>query len=105
MEYVALQVKTSYSILESLNHISKLVAKAKELGYTSLAITDKNNMFGVMEFYLECKKNDIKPIIGIELQINDSKILLYAKNKDGYKNLIKLSTLISDRELVIDDLI
>ena len=105
MEYVALQVKTSYSILESLNHIPKLVAKAKELGYTSLAITDTNNMFGVMEFYLECKKNDIKPIIGIELQINDSKILLYAKNKDGYKNLIKLSTLISDRELVIDDLV
>ena len=105
MEYVALQVKTSYSILESLNHIPKLVAKAKELGYTSLAITDTNNMFGVMEFYLECKKNDIKPIIGIELKINDSKILLYAKNKDGYKNLIKLSTLISDRELVIDDLV
>ena len=105
MEYVALQVKTSYSILESLNHIPKLVTKAKELGYTSLAITDTNNMFGVMEFYLECKKNNIKPIIGIELKINDSKILLYAKNKDGYKNLIKLSTLISDRELVIDDLI
>lgn len=105
MEYVALQVKTSYSILESLNHIPKLVAKAKELGYTSLAITDTKNMFGVMEFYLECKKNDIKPIIGIELKINDSKILLYAKNKDGYKNLIKLSTLISDRELVIDDLV
>lgn len=105
MEYVALQVKTSYSILESLNHIPKLVEMAKELGYTSLAITDTNNMFGVMEFYLECNKNDIKPIIGIELKINDSKILLYAKNKDGYKNLIKLSTLISDRELVIDDLV
>ena len=105
MEYVALQVKTSYSILESLNHIPKLVTKAKELGYTSLAITDTNNMFGVMEFYLECKKNNIKPIIGIELKINDSKILLYAKNKDGYKNLIKLSTLISDKELVIDDLV
>lgn len=56
MEYVALEVKTCYSILESLNHIPKLVAKAKELGYTSLAITDTNNMFGVIEFYLECKK-------------------------------------------------
>ena len=61
---LALQVKTSYSLLESLNDITKLVLKAKELGYTSLAITDHNNMFGVMEFYLECRKNDIKPIIG-----------------------------------------
>ena len=105
MEYVALEVKTSYSILESLNHIPKLIAKAKELGYTSLAITDENNMFGVMEFYLECKKNDIKPIIGIKLIIEDSELLLYAKNKEGYKNLIKLSTIISERNLNIDDLI
>jgi len=105
MEYVALQVKTSYSLLTSLNNISKLVVKAKKLGYKSLAITDSNNMFGVMEFYLECQKHGIKPIVGIELDIEDKKILLYAKNKEGYKNLIKLSTIKSDRELVIEDLI
>ena len=91
MEYVALEVKTCYSILESLNHIPKLVAKAKELGYTSLAITDTNNMFGVMEFYLECKKNNIKPIIGIKLIVKDCELLLYAKNIEGYKNIIKFS--------------
>ena len=55
MDYTALQVKTSYSILESLNSISELVSKASALGYTSLSITDTNNLFGVMEFYLECK--------------------------------------------------
>ena len=105
MEYVALEVKTCYSILESLNHIPKLVAKAKELGYTSLAITDTNNMFGVIEFYLECKKNNIKPIIGIKLIVKDCELLLYAKNIEGYKNIIKLSTLISDRNLEKEDLI
>ena len=104
MNLIALQVKTSYSILNSLNDIKKLVSLAVTYGYQSLAITDDNNMFGVMEFYLECEKNNIKPIIGIDLAINDSHILLYAKNNLGYKNLIKLSTIVSDRHLTLDDL-
>ena len=94
MDYVALQVKTSYSILQSLNDIKKLVTKASSLGYKALAITDCNNMFGVPEFYFECQKNNIKPIIGISITINDKAILLYAINNTGYKNLVKLSTLI-----------
>ena len=72
MNYTPLQLKTSYSILSSLNDIKKLVALAKVYGYTTLSITDESNMFGVMEFYLECKKNDIKPIIGIELIYNNT---------------------------------
>ena len=105
MDYTALQLKTSYSLLNSLNEIKKIVALAVNYGYTSLAITDVNNMFGVMEFYKECINNNIKPIIGIELHINEYVVLLYAKNNLGYKNLIKLSTIKSDRELTIDDLI
>ena len=105
MEYTALQVKTSYSLLQSLNEIKKLVAYASSLDYQSLAITDSNNMFGVPEFYNECKNNNIKPIIGLELTIEDKKILLYAMNNNGYKNLIKLSTLISERPITKEDLI
>ena len=105
MNYTPLQVKTSYSILSSLNEIKKIVSLAKQYGYSSLAITDENNMFGVMEFYLECKKNNIKPIIGIELTYDNTILLLYAKNLDGYKNLIKLATIKSDRNLTIEDLI
>ena len=104
MNYTPLHVKTSYSILSSLNEIKKLVSLAKEYGYTSLAITDENNMFGVMEFYLACKKNDIKPIIGIELTYNNTILLLYAKNLDGYRNLIKLSTIKSDNNLTYENL-
>jgi len=104
MNYTPLRVKTSYSILSSLNNIKKLVSLTKEYGYKSLAITDEDNMFGVMEFYLECKKKDIKPIIGIELTYDNTILLLYAKNLDGYKNLIKLSTLKSERNLTIEDL-
>ena len=104
MEYVPLHVKTSYSLLSSLNKIPNLVARAKQLNYSSLAITDTNNMFGVPEFYNECIKNNIKPIIGMELQIDDGKILLYAMNDNGYKNLIKLATITSETTITIDNL-
>lgn len=104
MNYAALQIKTSYSILNSLIKIKELVNLATSYGYTSLAITDESNMFGVMEFYYACQKNNIKPIIGIELKIQENILLLYAKNNKGYKNIIKLSTIVSERSLTIDDL-
>ena len=101
----ALEVKTSYSILSSLNKIDKLTERARELNYSSLAITDTNNMFGVYEFYLSCKKNNIKPIIGMTVVNNNDKFILLAKNNYGYNNLIKLSTIISERTIEFDDLI
>lgn len=104
MDYTALQVKTSYSILESLNSISKLVSRASSLGYTSLSITDTNNLFGVIEFYLECKKYNIKPIIGIEVRYFDTIFLLYAINEIGYKKIINISLKISEKTLSINDL-
>ena len=80
----ALEVKTSYSILSSLNRIDKLTEKASELGYSSLCITDTNNMFGVYEFYLSCKRNNIKPIIGIEIENNNDKFILLASSERKY---------------------
>ena len=73
---------------------------------TSLALTDNNNMYGTIEFYIECQKNDIKPIIGIDAYVAprtrhdketrvDSKrtrLVLLAENDTGYKNLIKMVT-------------
>ena len=100
----ALEVKTCYSILSSLNRIDILTKKAKEMGYSSLAITDLNNMFGVYEFYLACLNNDIKPIIGMEVKTNQDNFILIAKNNNGYRNLIKIATIISDREITFDDL-
>ena len=105
MQLTLLQVKTNYSILNSLNNIKELVSKACEYGYYALGISDNGNMFGVMEFYTECKKNNIKPIIGIELEVDDCKFLLYAKDLKGYKNLIKLSTINSSDELNYQELV
>lgn len=64
--FTHLHVHTAYSFLDGYCHIPKLVSRAKELGMTSLAITDHNHMGGIYEFQKECQKQDIKPILGFE---------------------------------------
>lgn len=100
--YTPLYIKTNNSLLSSMIKIEDLVAFALKNNLKALTITD-NNMYGVMEFYKACKKNDIKPIIGLEVNL-DTNIVLYAKGDKGYKNLIKLATLQSERTLTLDDL-
>lgn len=104
--FVHLHVHTEFSLLDGLSKIKKLVARAKELEMPAIAITDHGTMFGVMDFYEECRKADIKPIIGVEaylsprnmtdkdsaLDRNPYHILLIAQNMTGYKNLLKLSS-------------
>ena len=101
--YTPLYIKTDNSLQQSLIKINDLIEYAKKNNIKSLTITD-NNMYGVMDFYKMCITNDIKPIIGLECVYNDKKIVLYAINYDGYKNLLKLCTLLSERNLEIEDL-
>ena len=91
-------------MLDGANKIPNLAKKIKELGMNSVAMTDHGNMFGTITFYNEMKKNDIKPIIGMEAYIHNSDeiddkttkqryhLCLYAKNQTGYKNLMYLSS-------------
>lgn len=81
-----LGIITHYSCLESILSPKKIVKLAKEYGYTSLGIADINNMSGCVEFFLECKKADIKPIIGLRYK----DYVIFAKNKDGYKELLSI---------------
>ncbi len=104
--FVHLHNHTEYSLLDGANRVSELVARAKELEMPSLAITDHGAMFGAMEFYFECKKKGVKPIIGMEAYVapnglrsktgreeNQSyHLLLLAKDEAGYRNLCKLHT-------------
>ncbi|MBE6149997.1 MAG: DNA polymerase III subunit alpha [Firmicutes bacterium] len=92
-------IKTENSLLSSLIKIDDLINYAVENKIEALTITD-NNMYGALEFYIKCKKNNIKPIIGLEIY----DIVLYAINYEGYKNLIKLSTINSKDEINLDDL-
>ena len=101
--YIPLFNKSNYEMLSSLLKIDDIVNYAKNNNISSIALTD-SNMYGTMEFIKKCESNNIKPIIGLEVILNDFKLLLYAKNYDGYKNLIKLSTIQSEREIVLEDL-
>lgn len=87
--YIPFNVKTNYNLLSSLNDINHLIKCAVELGIKSIAITD-SMMYSTMDFYHQCKKNKIKPVIGLEITVNDYNILLYAMNYEGYQNLTRL---------------
>ena len=69
-KFVHLHTHTHYSLLDGLGKIPNLVLRAKELGMDTLAITDHGVMYGAIEFYKECKKQGIKPIIGVEAYIS-----------------------------------
>ena len=85
--YIPLNNKTSYSLLSSLISIDDLINYAKKNNLKSIAIADEN-MYGVAEFITKCRNNGINPVVGLEIKIEDSKIVLYAKDYKGYQNLI-----------------
>ncbi|MDD3048628.1 MAG: DNA polymerase III subunit alpha [Bacilli bacterium] len=101
MNYIPLNVKTNYHLLSSLVDIKKLIKKCLTYNINCIGITDPN-MYSVMDFYKECKNNNIKPIIGLELDINNYKIYLYAINYEGYQNLTKLVFLKQSSDIDID---
>ncbi|MDO8667703.1 MAG: DNA polymerase III subunit alpha [bacterium] len=104
MKFTHLHVHSHYSLLDGLTKIDELIEKAKDQGCTSLALTDHGVMYGAIEFYQKCKKAGIKPIIGVETYLapgsrldknvkadeRNYHLLLLAKNRTGYQNLIKL---------------
>lgn len=106
-DFVHLHVHTEYSLLDGMSNIDKLVSHATELNMSSLAITDHGVMSGAIPFYRSAKKAGIKPIIGMEGylapnsrfdrdKVIDKKpfhLLMLAKNKQGYQNLMILSSL------------
>ena len=91
MNYIPMRIKTNYSLLTSLIKIDELINKCKKLNIDEIAICD-DNMYGVMEFYKGCINNNIKPIIGLEITLDNKPICLYAKNYEGYQNLCYISS-------------
>ena len=95
--------KSNYTLLSSLLKIEDIISYAKTNNLPSIALSD-NNMFGTMEFYKKCQKEGIKPIIGLQIDLNEKEFVLYAKDYLGYKNLLKLSTIQSERKVLEEDL-
>ncbi len=92
-----LYLQSSYSFNGSLIDIDKAVDKAASLGFKALGLADINHMYGIIKFYKKCLSKNIKPLIGLEVVLKGSSfkeqsILLYAKNNNGYKNLITISS-------------
>ena len=104
--FVHLHAHTHYSLLDGLGKIPDIVDRAKALGMDSLAITDHGVLYGAVEFYQAATKAGIKPIIGVEAYVapgsrhakataedgNPYHLILLAKNRTGYQNLLKLVT-------------
>ncbi len=107
-KFVHLHLHTEYSLLDGLTKIKKLTSKVKEMGMDTVAISDHGSMYGAIEFYRQCQKDEVKPIIGMEAYtcLNDHKerpakgekfqnyhLLLLAKDEEGYKNLMKIASI------------
>lgn len=104
MAFTHLHLHTEYSLLDGANRIKDVVSHAKEIGQTSIAITDHGVMYGAVDFYKECKAQGIKPIIGCECYVAprsrhnkvygiDSEryhLVLLCKDNKGYENLIAM---------------
>ncbi len=104
--FTHLHVHTEYSLLDGMCRIEPLVARVKELGMDALAITDHGVMYGAIEFYQAARAAGIKPIIGCEIYIapnghlsrtaadkSSYHLVLLAKNRQGYVNLMQLTSL------------
>lgn len=110
-DFTHLHLHSHYSMLDGMIKIPELAQKAKEYGYKAVALTDHGNIFGAIEFYQEMKKVGIKPIIGMEAYFTNNRfekkgkgsdsiladknyhLIIHAKDKTGFKNLMKLSSL------------
>jgi len=98
LTYIPLHVHTSWSLLDSALPIVDLMDGCQEYNIPAVCMTDHNNMKGVVEFVREATSRKIKPIIGVEFDLTrsdnlTSRLTLLAKNKTGYKNLVRLVSL------------
>ena len=104
--FVHLHVHSEFSLLDGLGHVSDMARRAAELGMPALALTDHGVMYGVVDFFRACKKEGIKPIIGMEAYLaargmrdrdpqkdkSPAHLVLLAENQTGYRNLLKIAT-------------
>jgi DNA polymerase-3 subunit alpha len=106
-EFVHLHTHSDFSLLDGAISVERLVARAKQMRMSALALTDHGNMFGALKFYLECRKEGIKPIIGSEVYLAPESrlaksggekgtryhhLVLLARDVEGYRNLLELAS-------------
>ena len=103
-----LYVRSVYSLLSSMCSIEDIVSYGKKYGYSSIGLVDRNVLAASIEFKKQCQKSNIKPIYGLEIELKIDErhyeIVLYAKNDDGFRNLMGLSSHICTGDDTVIDL-
>ena len=107
--YVLTHNHSDFSTLDGISKIPDIIKKAKDLNMDTIALTDHGTVAGLIQFYEECKSNNIKPLLGCEFyvcrgkasdktmeNINHRHLVIIAKNLEGYKDLIKLNNLAAE---------
>src|SRR6266511_5478480 len=92
MSYVELHCHSAYSFGDGASAPEELAARAAELGYPALALTDHDGVWGAMEFAQACKALGVRPIVGAELTVDGFHLTLLVENQDGWRNLCRLVT-------------
>lgn len=102
MGAVSLQNLSSFTLLESPTKVKDLAENAKKKGYSALALTDVNITYGLVNFYKAAKETGIKPLLGMQLRINGLvdqankyDLIVVAKDDQGYKNILRLSSAVN----------
>ena len=101
--YEMLYVKSNYSLLSSLLTLDDIINYSLN-NKKSVAILCDDNMYGTIEFIKKCKEKKLKPVIGLEITLDEKKLLIFIKNYNGYLNAIKLCTFQNDKSLTLDDI-
>ena len=91
--YVPLWCKSNFSFLEGASHPDEFVEEAHRLGFPSLALTDRDGVYGIVRAHVKARELGIKLIIGSQVTVNDgSTIVLLSQDRGGYANLCRLLT-------------
>src|SRR5205823_6872826 len=94
MRYAELHCKTNFSFLEGASHADELVARAAELGYSALAVTDRESLAGVVRAHLAAKELGLKLFIGAEIHpVDAAPVVLWATDRKSYGRLSRLLTI------------
>ncbi len=91
-EFTELHARSSFSFLESSSSPESLAEEAARLGYHSLALADRDGVYGAPRFFRACREAGIKPLVGAEISTPDGGLPLLVRNRTGYKNLCRLLT-------------
>ena len=100
MSFIPLHVNSTYSFLRSALSVDKLIKQCTTNKINAVALTDFNSLIGSVQFFKKCEENKIKPILGLDLLIDNVLLTFLVKDETGYQNLLYLSKLFNNSSIL-----